>query len=67
MAHTVDAVTWWNNVGRQFGPKSPEVRKFMLDSRNYVLQPSSINRSEGARLGQTYLPPLAPGFTTIVR
>ncbi|NVZ67144.1 hypothetical protein HX867_34090, partial [Pseudomonas gingeri] len=63
MAHTVDAVTWWNNFGREFGPKSPEVRKFMLDSGNYIFQPSSKNRAEGARLGQTYQPPLVPGFT----
>jgi hypothetical protein len=67
MAHTTDAVTWWNQGGRFFGPKSPEVRQFMLDPKNYVLQPSSINRSAGARLGETYLPPDPPDFTSLKR
>jgi HNH/ENDO VII superfamily nuclease with conserved GHE residues len=61
MAHyPKDAVTWWNETGRQYGAKSPEVRAFMLDSKNYVLDHYSLNRSAGATLGQTvkYLPPL---------
>lgn len=57
MAHKKDAVTWWNEVGRDYGAKSPEVRKWMLDSDNYVLDQYSLNRSAGAKLGQTYLPP----------
>ncbi len=67
MAHRTDAVTWWNDVGRFFGPKSPEVRQFMLDPDNYALQPSSINRSAGARLGETYQPPAPPDFTLLKR
>lgn len=47
MAHITDAVTWWNEIGRFFGAKSPEVREFMLNPNNYVLRQSSINRSEG--------------------
>jgi hypothetical protein len=62
MAHTTDAVSWWNNTGRFFGPKAPEVRQFMLNPDNYVLQPSSINRSLGAQLGESYQPPAAPNF-----
>lgn len=60
MAHKTDAVTWWNETGRQFGAKAPEVRSWMLDSKNYYLELNSINRSQGAILGQTtrYLPPL---------
>lgn len=55
MGHApVDAVTYWNKTGINHGPRSPEVRKWMLDSNNYALQPSSWNRSQGARLGQTY-------------
>lgn len=57
MAHTTDAVKWWNEVGRTYGPKAPEVRAFMLDPNNYVLQLGSQNRSSGARLGMTYQPP----------
>ena len=59
MGHIHDAVTWWNDVGREFGAKSPEVRKWMLDSDNYVLEYYVTNRSKGAILGQTekYLPP----------
>jgi RHS repeat-associated protein len=60
MGHIHDAVTWWNNVGRFYGPKSPEVRKFMLDPDNYELEPFWINRSKGSTLGksQQYLPPV---------
>jgi len=58
MAHLTDAVSWWNNVGRTLGAKSSEVRQFMLDSKNYEFQPRSINRSDGAKLKQTYQPPL---------
>jgi len=57
MAHKIDAVTWWNNIGRNYGPKSPEVRKFMLNPDNYYLEHYSINRSQGAKLKQQYLPP----------
>jgi hypothetical protein len=60
MSHMLDAVLWWNAVGRQFGPRAPEVRKFMLDPKNYTLLPSSVNRSAGARLGERYLPPVKP-------
>ncbi len=60
MAHQTDAVTWWNQTGRAYGAKAPEVRAWMLNSDNYVLESSSINRSQGAILGQSerYLPPL---------
>ncbi|HBO2318233.1 TPA: hypothetical protein NOE69_000792 [Pseudomonas aeruginosa] len=60
MAHKEDAVKWWNRKGRKFGAKSPEVRKWMLDSKNYYLEHRSINRSQGAVLGQKhqYKPPL---------
>lgn len=58
MGHTHDAVNWWNTVGRQYGPKSPEVRTWMLDPKNYVLEPTSINRSRGALLTETYEDPL---------
>jgi RHS repeat-associated protein len=64
MAHRIDAVSWWNEAGRFFGAKSPQVRQFMLDSKNYVLQPRSINRAAGARLGETYLPP-EPSFSVV--
>lgn len=57
MAHKVDAVDWWNKEGRFYGAKSPQVRRFMLDWENYVLDRFSLNRSAGARLGKTYLPP----------
>lgn len=52
--YPVDAVTYWNTTGYKHGPKSPEVRQWMLDPDNYMLQPSSYNRSEGAKLGKTY-------------
>lgn len=56
MAHIKDAVTWWNEEGRNYGPRAPEVREFMTDSSNYELELNSINRSQGPH-NQTYLPP----------
>lgn len=58
MAHRTDAVKWWNETGRQYGAKAPEVRTWMLDSKNYVLDHFSLNRSAGASLPDRYLPPL---------
>lgn len=53
-----NAVSWWNTTGRQYGARSPEVRKWMRDSKNYELEHFSINRAEGAKIKETYLPPL---------
>jgi RHS repeat-associated protein len=61
MSHIKDAVTWWNETGRGFGARATEVRQWMLDSANYVLDHFSLNRSAGAAgaaLGQRYLPAL---------
>jgi hypothetical protein len=57
MGHKTDAVNWWNAEGRNYGPKSPEVRQWMLDPNNYELQLRSLNRSAGASLGVQYLAP----------
>ncbi|WP_353150509.1 PAAR-like domain-containing protein [Pollutimonas bauzanensis] len=58
MAHfPKDAVSWWNQVGRRLGPKSPEVRRWMRDPDNYILDHFRLNRSAGAKLKETYLPP----------
>jgi RHS repeat-associated protein len=61
MTHKVDAVSWWNSTGRDFGANAPEVRQWMLDPQNYTLDLFQINRSSGASLrnsGVRYLPPL---------
>ena len=58
MGYKIDAVTWWNKKGRFTGAKSPRVRRFMRNPNNYELQPYWINRSNGAKLGETYLPPV---------
>lgn len=57
MGHLTDAVKYWNAIGRFLGPKHPEVRKWMLDPANYKLEPGSINRANGAKLRERYLPP----------
>ena len=62
MAHNVDAVAWWNEKGRFKGARAPEVRQFMLDSKNYRLEPQSFNRSAGGKVRQTYLPPDLSNF-----
>lgn len=62
MSHKVDAVKWWNDEGRYYGPKSPEVRDFMKNPDNYEIDYFKINRSKGAKLPDRYEPP-APGPT----
>lgn len=58
MSHDpVDAVTYWNRVRGTTSPKSETVRRWMLDPRNYILEPLAINRARGARAGDRYLPP----------
>jgi hypothetical protein len=57
MSHTTDAVTAWNEGLYETGPKSQAVRDFMLDPNNYELDSSSINRSQGAQLNETYVDP----------
>jgi hypothetical protein len=58
MAHNKDAVSWWNETGRNYGARSPEVRDWMLKSDNYTLDYFGYNRSAGAGLSERYLPPL---------
>lgn len=58
MSHIEDAVSWWSREGRKFGPKSKEVREWMLDSNNYELEYYKIKRSRGGKLNETYKPPL---------
>ena len=58
MGHLHDAVKYWNETGRKFGPKSEEVRTWMKNPNNYELQHYSYNRSQGASINETYLPPL---------
>ncbi len=57
MGHTTDAVRWWNEKGMYYAPKSPEVRSWMQDPANYELEPSSINGSRGAQIGENYRAP----------
>ena len=54
MGHKIDAVTFWNKIGRYHGEKSAYVRNFMLDPNNYELQIGSYNSSAGASLRQQY-------------
>ncbi|MCC2591913.1 HNH/ENDO VII family nuclease [Tessaracoccus sp. OS52] len=71
MGHVpIDAVTYWNNVGRYHGPKSPEVRAWMNDPNNYELQPGSVNQADGRIMGASgfaYQPPvqLPPGVDIV--
>lgn len=56
--HPKAAVEYWNETGINHGPRSPEVREWMLDHNNYELEHFSRNRSAGARLGKTYDDPI---------
>ena len=58
MSHTQDAMKYWNETGKYWGERHPNVRSFMLDARNYVLDKPGLNRSAGAKLkGVGYDPP----------
>jgi RHS repeat-associated protein len=57
MGHRIDAVKFWNGVGRYFGPKHAIVRAFMTDSEVYELEHGPTNSSNGASLAVTYAPP----------
>lgn len=55
IGHTpVDAVDFWLTTGVKYGPKSKEVREWMLDPDNYELQHYKRNRSAGARSKSRY-------------
>jgi hypothetical protein len=58
MGHTKDAVTWWNEKGRYYAPKSPEVRDWMENPKHYELEYGPENSSAGAQIGEEYLPPI---------
>lgn len=58
MGHIEDAVHWWNREGRKYGPKSKEVREWMLNSKNYELEYFKLNRSRGGKLTEVYKEPL---------
>lgn len=58
MSHSpVDAVDYWNSVRKSTSPRSDRVRDWMLDPKNYKLEPAAENRSRGAREKKRYLPP----------
>ena len=59
--YPIDAVVYWNNVGRFYGPKAPEVREWMNDPNIYILQPGVLNQGDGRIMGasgMTYQPPV---------
>lgn len=59
--YPIDAVVYWNNVGRFHGPKAPEVVDWMNDPDNYLLQPGPINQADGRIMGASgfgYQPPV---------
>ena len=58
MAHTTDAVSYWNQRGGYHGAKSKEVRGWMRDSNNYELEYYGHNRSQGAKLPDRYRDPI---------
>lgn len=59
--YPIDAVVYWNNVGRFYGPKAPEVVEWMNDPDSYLLQPGPINQEDGRVMGASgmgYQPPV---------
>lgn len=58
MSHIKDAVAYWNQEGKYYGPLSPQVRQWMTESDNYYLEYYVINRSEGAKINMSYQSPV---------
>ena len=56
--HPVDAVDYWNETGRFYGPRSPEVREWMLDPDNYRFEHGPLNSARGGATTSRYLPPV---------
>ncbi len=50
MGHKIDVVSYWNKTGRKYDPKSKQVRKWMLNSKNHELEFASTNRSKGVKV-----------------
>ncbi len=50
----IDAVTWWNNEGYKYGPRSSQVNEFMNNPNNYIFEPLSSNRSRNSRNNEEY-------------
>ena len=57
LSHIKDAVKWWNEIGKYWGPKHEKVREFMTDPKNYTLDKPGLNRSGGGQLPDRYDPP----------
>lgn len=56
--HPMDAVDYWNQTGRLHGPKSPEVRSWMLDSSNYRFEWGPLNSARGGATTSRYQAPI---------
>ncbi|HEX3552181.1 MAG TPA: SpvB/TcaC N-terminal domain-containing protein [Thermoanaerobaculia bacterium] len=56
MGHKIDAVKFWNGVGRFFGAKDDAVKGFMNDPENYEFEHGPTNSSNGAGLAMKYMP-----------
>lgn len=68
--YPIDAVVYWNNVGRFHGPRAPEVVDWMHDPGNYILQPGPINQEDGRIMGasgMTYQPPVKLPYGVDIR
>lgn len=57
MSHIDPAVEWWNREGYAYGAKSPEVREWMNNPDNYILEPRGPNRSRGGKTRERYRRP----------
>jgi hypothetical protein len=72
MSHKSDAVHWWNETGRFYprpgGQVAPEVRAWMTDPKNYVIEYYQHNLAKGAmtrNAGHVYLNPSAMSLPVV--
>lgn len=54
MGHKIDAVKFWNGVGKFFGARHDVVKGFMNDAQNYEFEHGPTNSSNGAALAMKY-------------
>jgi hypothetical protein len=65
MGHREDVVKWWNRKGRRYhrpgGNVAPQVRAWMTNPKNYVMEYNGLNFSKGSKTGgegHRYKPPV---------
>jgi hypothetical protein len=57
MSHIIGAAKWWEDGGKELGPRSDEAIAFMNNDKNYILEPLGPNRARGSKEPRYSAPP----------